>query len=287
MERNKKYIPEEVIEKAEELSYLPNVVAKLMEMVSDPDATVQDIIGVIKKDQGLVARVYKVANSSFYGRMKRAEHLTEAVVTLGLRGLKSLVISQAVKHVLTSSGADDSTLWDHATKVSLASAVVANVSRYPIIDDALIGGLVHDIGKAFIGNAYPEIRSLIYQKVEHGNETHEDMERNTLGFDHTLVGAMIAEKWVFPQNIVDVIRYHHSEAENQSVIPESCKLIHIVRLADVISKQYGEQPDVTTMSLLEKLQLPEVQGAKMNCYSHLLEEIKAKWRSDSSKNFMY
>src|SRR5574337_1059348 len=119
------YKIEEVIEKAESLSYVPTIVLKLMEMISDPDVTVHEIVAVIKKDLGLVARIFKVANSSFYGRLKKAENLTDAVITLGLRGLKSLIIAQAVKHVLTTANVDDQSLWEHAVAVSTTAIVLS------------------------------------------------------------------------------------------------------------------------------------------------------------------
>ena len=65
------YKIEDVVEKAENLSYMPTIVLKLMEMISDPDVTVHEIVAVIEKDQGLVARIFKVSNSAFYGRLKK------------------------------------------------------------------------------------------------------------------------------------------------------------------------------------------------------------------------
>src|SRR3990172_728375 len=111
------YKIEEVIEKAENLYYMPTIVLKLMETISAKDVTIHEIVAVIEKDQGLVARIFKVANSSFYGRLKKAENLTDTVVTLGLRGIKSFVIAQAVKHVLTTADANNHSLWEHAVRV--------------------------------------------------------------------------------------------------------------------------------------------------------------------------
>ena len=196
------YKIEDVVEKAENLSYMPTIVLKLMEMISDPDVTVHEIVAVIEKDQGLVARIFKVANSSFYGRLQKAENLTDAVITLGLRGLKSFVIAQAVKHVLTIADADDHSLWEHAVKVSIASTVLAKELRYDMLEDALVSGLVHDIGKAFIGSVYPETPSLIHQKMMKDNVTYDEAEQIILDFNHAEIGALITEKWGFLQRLL-------------------------------------------------------------------------------------
>ena len=175
------YKIEEVIEKAECLSYMPTIVLKLMGMLSDPDVTVHEIVAVIEKDQGLVARIFKVANSSFYGRLQKAENLTDAVITLGLRGIKSFIIAQAVKQVLTTADAGNHSLWEHAVKVSISSAVLAKELRYDMLEDALVSGLVHDIGKAFIGSVYPEVYSLIHQTSIKDQTTYEEAEQVCFG----------------------------------------------------------------------------------------------------------
>lgn len=275
----KRYTSEEILEKAENLSYIPTVVANLMEMISNPDTTVHEITGMIKKDQGLVARVFKVANSAFYGRLKKAETLTDAIVTLGLRGLKSLVIAQAVKHILTTAGADNHTLWEHAVKVSTASAVLARELRYDVLDDALIGGLVHDIGKAFIGSVYPEVPLLINQRVEKDHVAYKDAERIILGFDHSEIGALITEKWNFPPRIIDVIRYHHCTDGINEVSMESQKVIRIIQLADTISNGYDTSPDFLPDILLEKMGPAGAFDLTADHVSHLMEEIKIKWQT--------
>lgn len=274
----------EVIEKAENLSYIPTIVLRLMETISHPDVLVHEIVEVIKKDQGMVARVFKVANSSFYGRLKKAENLTDAVVTLGLRGIRSLILAQAVKQVLINADTGDHSLWEHATKVSTSSMVVAKELRCDILDNAMLGGLVHDIGKAFVASVYPEIPSLIYQKIAENQIVYEEAERIILHFDHAEVGAIITEKWNFPRTIVDVIRYHHCADDVKDVCTESRSLIYIVKLADVISKQYDNLLSFSVENVLEKLNSVGTFNLTADRLIHLMEEVKIKWKMEDENN---
>lgn len=274
----------DVVEKAENLAYLPTVVLKLMEIISDPDVSVTEVVGIIKKDQGLVARVFKVANSSFYGRVKKAEQLTDAVVTLGLRGLKSFVIAQAVKHVLTTSGMDDNTLWQHAVKVSVAASVLAKELQREMIEDALMGGLVHDIGKAFIVSVYPNAPALIQQKAAREGIMYYEAERKLLGFDHATVGAMITEKWNFPPRIVNVIRYHHGEEDVKNASADSLALARIVKLADMISNQYDVLSQISADARLEKLGKSNVLNLSSERLERLVEEIEKTWVKECENN---
>ncbi|TVM03692.1 MAG: hypothetical protein CV087_03835 [Candidatus Brocadia sp. WS118] len=278
-----KYNRAEVVEKAENLPYITTVVLRLMEIISNPDVSVHEVVGAIKKDQGLVARVFKVANSTFYGRLKKADNLNDAVVTLGLRGLNSLVLAEAVKQVLMTADVGDQSLWKHAVKVSIASVVLANELRCDAFDDALVGGLVHDIGKAFIEGVYPEIPSLIEQKVVKDRVTYEDAELSIVGFDHAEIGALITEKWNFPPKMIDVIRHHHTPNDMKDVCVESQELIRIIKLANVISRQYEQLPNLSMDDrLYEKLSSHDAFDLTPDRLTYLMEEIKIKWENENN-----
>ena len=281
------YKIEEVIEKAECLSYMPTIVLKLMGRISDPDVTVHEIVAVIEKDQGLVARIFKVANSSFYGRLQKAENLTDAVITLGLRGIKSFIIAQAVKQVLTTADADNHSLWEHAVKVSISSAVLAKELRYDMLEDALVSGLVHDIGKAFIGSVYPEVYSLIHQTSIKDQTTYEEAEQVVLDFNHAEVGALITEKWGFPQKIVDVIRHHHSTDDVEELCMESQEIIHLVKLANIVSNQYEALSDSSPENMVEKLHFACAFDLTPDRLTHLLNEIQVRWKTEGENGLFY
>ena len=281
------YKIEEVIEKAECLSYMPTIVLKLMEMLSDPDVTVHEIVAVIEKDQGLVARIFKVSNSAFYGRLQKAENVTDAVITLGLRGLKTFVITQAVKQVLTTADVDNHSLWEHAVKVSISSAVLAKELRYDMLEDALVSGLVHDIGKAFIGSVYPEVYSLIHQTSIKDQTTYEEAEQVILDFNHAEVGALITEKWGFPQKIVDVIRHHHSTDDVEEICIESQEIIHLVKLANIVSNQYEALSDSSPENMVEKLHFAGAFDLTPDRLTHLLNEIKVRWKTEGENGLFY
>jgi putative nucleotidyltransferase with HDIG domain len=283
---NKRYSIEEILEKTENLSFIPTVVADLMEKTSDPEITVHEVTELIRKDQGLVAQVFKVANSSFYGRLKKAENLTDAVITLGLRGLKSFVITQAVKHVLTATGMDTHSLWKHAIRVSDASLVLAKELQYNILENVLVGGLVHDIGKAFIENIYPGVSLSIDHKAVEDHIIHKDAERIILGFDHTEVGALITEKWNFPHKIVEIIRYHHTD-DIKKVSMESHVVIGIVKIANAISRQHDDQLNSSRDDILKELNSLSTFVLTTDQLQRLLEEIKMKWGTEDKKNWFY
>jgi hypothetical protein len=56
-------------------------------------------------------------------------------------------------------------------------------------------------------------------------------EHEIFGIDHSLVGAMLVEKWQFPAELVDCVRHHHDEQAGDSTMG-ACLFV-----ADQISKR--------------------------------------------------
>jgi HD-like signal output (HDOD) protein len=70
-----------------------------MRKTLDDSADVREIVDMVEKDQAIAAKVLKVANSTFYRRIKEISTIRDAVVVLGLNGLKSIVLSISVINI--------------------------------------------------------------------------------------------------------------------------------------------------------------------------------------------
>ena len=64
--------------------------------------------------------------------------------------------------------------------------------------------------------------------------TWSEAERCLIGFDHTMIGAVVAEHWKFPEDVTLAIRHHHDcETTHDS------RLLDTVMLANVVAKMAG------------------------------------------------
>ena len=61
------------------------------------------------------------------------------------------------------------------------------------------------------------------------------IERKVLGFDHTDVGAHLAQQWNLPATLVTAIQCHHRPME----APEGEYLSHVVHLGDHLATSFG------------------------------------------------
>ena len=67
-----------------EISSLPEITTRIVEVVENPRATAHDMHEIVKNDPALAAKILKVVNSAFYGLPSQISSLDRAIVMLGL-----------------------------------------------------------------------------------------------------------------------------------------------------------------------------------------------------------
>lgn len=272
-----KYSAKEILEATGNLSYAPTVVIELNTLIAKAEVNINEILSLVEKDQGVVSRVFKVANSSFYGRAKKAESLKDAIVTLGLRGLQFLVIEHAMKNIMKDLKTKDDFLWKHTMRVSAASMILAKHLQKNLFNDAAVSGIIHDIGKAFIINVYPDAYLTLQQEVNEKQIDAIDAEIKIFGFDHTVIGELITNKWNFPQRLIDVIHYHHSFDSVKEFPAGSQRMIEIVKLADILENKYNAHAVLNKKDIEENDFSMKLFAGKEDQVESILDEISCEF----------
>jgi HD-like signal output (HDOD) protein len=133
------------------LPTLPEVALRVRDVVDDPDATAAQLADIIITDAALSARLLKVANSPLYRGRVAIDNIQMAVSRLGLSLVRNLVTSLVMEQMFqaTSNRLDTRLreLWEHSTEVSAICQVIASKHRGLKVDEAMLAGLIHDIGK--------------------------------------------------------------------------------------------------------------------------------------------
>jgi putative nucleotidyltransferase with HDIG domain len=206
--------PQELIANLGDLPPLPQVAAQVLRLAADPESTMEELQRVISTDQALAAQILKIANSAMFGMVREVKTLTQAIMTLGFTTIKSIVIASSARNLYNrgGTGLQERLLWEHALITAMSARAYARSFRSPRVEEAFIGGLMHDIGKAVMAVKFPERYGALIRGVY--NEDHDLMESELelFGFDHTMVGEALLHAWNLARSLENTVRWHHDPA---------------------------------------------------------------------------
>lgn len=223
--------PQELIANLGDLPPLPQVATQLLRLTADPDASAEDLRRVISTDQALTGQILKIANSAMFGMVREVTTLTQAIMTLGFSTIKSVVIASSAKNLYHRGtvGLQERLIWEHALVAAIASRAFAKAMRFPRVEEAFIGGLLHDIGKSVMGVKFPERYSALLRTVYNEGGDGLVLELDTFGFDHAMVGEALVQKWNLAPSLQQAARWHHDPIHAQE---DHLPLAAIVALAN-------------------------------------------------------
>jgi response regulator RpfG family c-di-GMP phosphodiesterase len=140
-----------------ELPSAPRVFTELGNALADSDRGLADVAAILEQDVAMCAKVLQLVNSSFVGLGRRMSNIRDAVVYLGARTLKQLVLSVEVFRVFPATFAGKGFELDALQGHSLLTAQVAKrIAREGnLAEDAFAAGVLHDIGILILATHVP------------------------------------------------------------------------------------------------------------------------------------
>lgn len=221
---------DKIVKAVKELPALSHVASKVLAITEDPDANASDLAETINLDPNLAASILKLANSAYYGFARHISTVTDAIVLLGFSTIKSLTIAASTYKIynkeVSGYSLSKGEIWRHSIGCAMMSKLIAMRSKYKVPEEAYVAGLIHDIGKIVLDRFVEKEFAQITEIVDNEKISFSEAEKRILGFDHPEVGAKVVERWNFPANLVEAIRYHH-EPEKAEVSPPLTSIVHI------------------------------------------------------------
>lgn len=220
------------------LPTLPEVALKVREVVNNQDVTAAQLADIIVTDAALSARLLKVANSALYRGRVPVESVQTAVSRLGLQMVRNLVTSLVMEQMFkpTSRILEKRMrqLWEHSTEVAAISQVIA--SKQPSIktDEAMLAGLIHNIG------VLP-----ILMRAESTPGLIEDDARLDQLIENLYprIGGAILKNWQFPENLITVAAEHANLNRNSGADgPDLCDVVQVANLQSYFDTEYALDP---------------------------------------------
>lgn len=190
----------------------PKSVQRILELTRSLDSSPKELVDVIDKDPVVTVKVLKVVNSAYYSLPRQITSVGHAVAHMGFNTIKNLALSIAAIGMLPKNNDTGFDVQQYLLH-SLATAAIAKqlASKVKEADpmDCFIAGLLHDFGKIVFLQFMPrDFKAALDLSKAESCSLHSALQR-TIGVDHAIVGAMLAEKWRFAPHVTEAIRHQN------------------------------------------------------------------------------
>ncbi|MFD2228982.1 HDOD domain-containing protein [Alkalimarinus sediminis] len=211
---------DQLIDMVDKIPTFQESVHRILALTTSPDCSAKDLVQVIEHDPILTIKVLKLVNSAYFGLSQEVTSVNHSVVYVGINTIKNVAISVATTGALpktNKAGLNMNRFWEHSLAVGVIAKLLAEHKGVGKNEQAnyFVAGLLHDIGKVLFAHFIPADYQQVLQKSEVEKIPLHLAEKQLLGFDHSEIGAMIAEKWQLPTDLISSIRGHHTAVEQE------------------------------------------------------------------------
>ena len=244
------------------LPTLPEVALRVRDAVESDKSSASQVAEIIATDAAISARLLQVVNRPLYRGRNPIDNLQMAVARLGTRLVRSLVVSLIMQQMFqaTSDVLDKRfrQIWEESVQIAAISRVLAQNLRHLDKEQALLAGLIHNIG------ALP-----ILTMVENRSELTEDAAEldRLIELLSPQIGQHILQEWNFSESLVDVPKYftqleyaHAGDADYVDVVIVGRLQTLMGTDHPVNNEDWSSIPAFSKVGLEPDIQVIEIEG---------------------------
>ena len=252
----------QILQNTEMLPPLPETARELLKLRNEPDANMEQLVGLIEKDPSLAAFVVKYARMAIFSYGERITSVQHAVsLALGFNNALNMTIGVA------SSGCLKVTKHGplgriHVWRQALACAALCRelckiMSNKHQIDSGLayLCGLLHNFGYLLFGHLLPQQFDFLNNLCSRYPEKDiRHLELHAFGITHDVVGTYLIKAWQLPDEIATTVAEHHFP-DYEGKYSQYVKLVATVNRLLQYEGMADDCQHVETTVLLESLQI--------------------------------
>jgi HD-like signal output (HDOD) protein len=219
----------------DELYPAPQVMAKAVHMMRNPDLEASDLVNLLKTDASLTADIIRLSNSAYYGFATECKNLTAAVSRVGFYEVLRLLNLSISKSVLAKDlDAYGITAYDYWTTCASIAILMESFAQVTGEDpnDAYTIGVLHLIGRVLINQLLNDFGFSLFWD---GEQDLSEWEVESVGFTSAYAGSILLKRWNFPNETCGVIL----NQLNPDRLPNQPELLKALHFATELLKQTG------------------------------------------------
>jgi HD-like signal output (HDOD) protein len=243
---------------------------KVRRLVDRDDPAAEQVANAVSADPSMAAKLVRACNSPLYRGFSDVRNVREAVIRLGMRTTRQLVTVFSMREVFRSQRPslqkEMDRLWRHSREVAALCWVLADSATSIDPEEALLAGLLHDIG------VVP-----ILVQAEH----HVNLFSDQANLDHAIaelrgdVGTAVLENWAFPSAFLDAVRHAENWSwETSEASPQLADVVIVAQLHSMIGeRQNADLPTFDQVPAYRRLGELELNASRS---LQLLTEARAR-----------
>jgi len=209
------------------LPTLPTISLEALVVVNDADSSMADVARIVSKDTSMAARLVRYANSPLYRGVTQVSSVKAAVTRIGFDAVKNAILSLAMRDVFSTHHpglqARMEALWEHSVHVAAKATVLANRFNHLNKDEAMLAGLIHDVGAIPILIKAPEFPILL--------EKEANLDK-VIQLLHMPIGKFMLSHWNFDPELISVAAEH--DKLDRVAKSERVDYVDIIQVANIL-----------------------------------------------------
>ena len=193
-----------------DLPHLPSTSMVVMDLAANPSSEIPEIVESLSSDPVLSTRLLRMANSALYATQEPVETIHEAIMRVGMRELRSLILALSMRQVIFRNGnltsyAEET--WRQAYSVAVICRSISEQCGMPG-DKMFLLGLLHDVGKI-------ALLSMLQREVKDPKDVTPTLVGRSFLEYHEQTGSLMAEGWKLSEEFISVAGCHHKYENNE------------------------------------------------------------------------
>lgn len=233
-----------------DLPSMPEIANRIYSILQNDDVDLRQVAETIKIDPIISVRIIQVANSALYRSAVPIETIKDAISRIGLNSTRAIVMSVVLKSLFTAKSKLIHRLFNrfyqHSIRVAAVAHTLAKQLKSFDPDEALLAGLIHDIG----------VVPILVEADHHKGLNENEAELEDILQQHSSkVGSALLSQWGFEEVFVLVAQ----ESENwsrQAEHADYCDLIQVAQLhCNMVGGKKIMAPPISEIHAFKRLEL--------------------------------
>lgn len=215
---------------------MPEFIARALRLLDNSAANMDELSQVLELDPGLAAKILRISNSAYYGMRKRVSSLKLALVVLGVREVRDIILGisifEAFCKARVPAGAAQR-VWMECLRTAAFARMLCQELGLALQDEEFIAGLLSGVGQLVF---YREF-GYEYASLRQRHNSWRGLlpaECELAGCTHPEVAMALADRWNLPHSLADALWLQYPVADQslaEAAAPELAAVLRIAKLA--------------------------------------------------------